>query len=416
MYPPGICPLAPSEASSHAFIDIASVQTFTRRKPTRSSSTLSISQMDTHTVYPGRGLSLSHLVFALNEELKRVTHSPSFTLEAVSQLEQGASAALASIREWKNSFRRVNRIPTDILSLIPTHLPAQKDRFRAASVCRHWRGTLLKHGALWSQLFLVRGEDYVSTLLKRAKGSALDIITNCDAPAGTTPMISPRAHQIRYLEFRGNNWQDIIAFSEFNSGQLPLLCTLKILWLKSSHPRDQSNVASPSSSPYFRGSINLEQLVLSSYELSSLSHFVFPNLTMFKLSSWSRERCSTLLLLSFLNASPMLQTVEVSISHQIDLRDVPQETVVVLPNVKTFSLYSDGHMADVYAIAAHISCPRATSTSLAHGETSDMMNAHLRIFPTPFLWNAIITRGTKTSRASSCSDPRRLSLDWALKL
>ena len=32
--------------------------------------------MDANT-YPGRGLSLSQLVFALNEELKRVTYSPS---------------------------------------------------------------------------------------------------------------------------------------------------------------------------------------------------------------------------------------------------------------------------------------------------------------------------------------------------
>jgi hypothetical protein len=35
----------------------------------------SISQTDMNT-YPGRGLSLSQLVFALNEELKRVAYSP----------------------------------------------------------------------------------------------------------------------------------------------------------------------------------------------------------------------------------------------------------------------------------------------------------------------------------------------------
>jgi hypothetical protein len=32
--------------------------------------------MDTQ-IYPGRGLSLSQLVFALNQELKRVAYSPS---------------------------------------------------------------------------------------------------------------------------------------------------------------------------------------------------------------------------------------------------------------------------------------------------------------------------------------------------
>ena len=37
----------------------------------------SILSMNTHA-YPGKDLSLSQLVFALNEELKRVAHSPSY--------------------------------------------------------------------------------------------------------------------------------------------------------------------------------------------------------------------------------------------------------------------------------------------------------------------------------------------------
>ncbi|KAF9783877.1 hypothetical protein BJ322DRAFT_1109723 [Thelephora terrestris] len=83
--------------------------------------------MDAHT-YPGRGLSLSQLIFALNKELKRLAHSPLYTLEAVSQLDRDASIALATIREWRNSFAHVNRIPTDILSLIcwKTQIPCQR--------------------------------------------------------------------------------------------------------------------------------------------------------------------------------------------------------------------------------------------------------------------------------------------------
>jgi len=41
-----------------------------------SSPTLSVSFMDAKP-YPGRGFSLSQLVFALNEELKRTAYSPS---------------------------------------------------------------------------------------------------------------------------------------------------------------------------------------------------------------------------------------------------------------------------------------------------------------------------------------------------
>ena len=131
-------------------------------------------------------------------------HPRSFALEAVSQLDLDVSNALATIREWKNSFTLINRIPTDILSLIPTHLASQKDLFRTASVCRHWRGALLKNGTLLSQLFLIKGEECVSTLLERAKGSALDIVTGHRSPAGAIALICPRAQQIRRLEFAGN--------------------------------------------------------------------------------------------------------------------------------------------------------------------------------------------------------------------
>ena len=36
--------------------------------------------MDTH-FYPGKGLSLSQLIFALNEELERVAYSPLYVMD-----------------------------------------------------------------------------------------------------------------------------------------------------------------------------------------------------------------------------------------------------------------------------------------------------------------------------------------------
>ena len=43
-----------------------------------------------------------------------------FTLDAVSQLDRDIPTALATIREWKNSFVPINRVPSEVLSLIPT--------------------------------------------------------------------------------------------------------------------------------------------------------------------------------------------------------------------------------------------------------------------------------------------------------
>ena len=135
------------------------------------------------------GLSLSQLIFALNQELKRTAYSPSyvtelatsceqradllyrFTLDEVSQLDRDNSTAVATIREWRNSFIRANRVLLDILSLIPTHLSSHKDRLRASFVCRHWRRTFLQRAELWSELFLSKGDAHVKTFLERAKGS-----------------------------------------------------------------------------------------------------------------------------------------------------------------------------------------------------------------------------------------------------
>ena len=369
--------------------------------------------MDTHA-YPGRGLSLSQLIFALNEELKRVTYSPlwvakchpgppkgryvdylcSFDFDAVSQIDRDASIALASIRQWRNSFIRSNRIPTDILSLIPTYLPVQKDRFHAASVCRHWRGVLLKCGTLWSQLFLKNGEDYVSTLLERAKGSALDIVAHSSAP-GTVALISPRAQQIKSLEFFGNSWQDIVSFSGFNSGQLPLLRTLKIIAPEVPGSYGQPDFVTSPLLPLFRSSVDLEQFVFCSWKLPSLSQFIFPNLTAFELVSHPADECTASYLLGFLAASPMLQTVDAKINAKVVLRGVPKELVVILPKVETFSLHlSDDPMTQVYDIAAHISCPHARHTSLMHEMDNTSMGRNLEIFPTPVSWNTIVRQYT----------------------
>ena len=325
--------------------------------------------MDTYS-YPGRGLSLSKLIYALSEELKHAAYSPlyvanghfglfevrytdylcRFDLEAVSQLDRDASFALATIREWRNSFTRVNRIPTDILSLIPTRLPVQEDRFHVASVCHHWRRVFCKHGALWSRLSLRRGGEYVSTLLERARGSVLDIAAFRDLPISTITLISPHAQQIRSLEFMRNHWQDIITFSESTSGRLLLLRTLAIIPPTISDSLGRPDVSTFSPLPIFSGSINMERFVFRSRKLSLLSHFLFPNLTAVELSTdLEVGECSASCLLDFLKASAMLEAVDMKISAIIALQNVPEKMVVILPNVKTFFLHvANGPATQVY--------------------------------------------------------------------
>ena len=326
---------------------------------------------------------------------RQLLYSFTGTLDDASQLCRDVSTALTSICEWRNSLIHINRIPLDVLSLIPTYLDSQKDRFNASHVCRHWRRTFLQNAALWSSLFLPKGEVYARTLLERVRGSPLDVVTNCDAPDGAITLLSPHTRQIRTLDFRHNSWTDIQRFSDLSPGPLPLLRTLKIdVALQSDN---QPNIIPPPSLPLFANAINLEKFVLCLEGSLFPNNFAFPNLTTFKFSTepgWYTFRA--LGLLDFLEASPTLRKVKMEINTKILLQGVAQGRVVLLPNVQTFSLsMDDGEPA--YELAAHISCPSASHTSLVHLKNPNDIptNQDVRYaFPTSTLWDAIVRQYT----------------------
>lgn len=310
-------------------------------------------------------------------------------MDAVSRLERDLSTALVAVREWKNTFAHINRIPLDILSLIATHLASQKDLFRITFVCRHWRRTFLQLGALWSQLFLEHGEDYVTTLLERTKRSALEVVTNQRVPPGTVALLSPHAQQIINLKFMPNYWSDVLAFSEVNPGPFSLLRTLIMRIVKPPDSHGQSNSLAPLSIPLFSDAVNLEEFVLETYCTTLLEHFIFPNLTTFELSAPRINMISTLSLFRFLESSPALRTVEVRIIGGMIPKGIPREMVVNLPNVETFSLLVADNEWGVYETVAHISCPRAKCTSLMQQISDADLISGREIFPDSDSWQAI---------------------------
>jgi hypothetical protein len=317
----------------------------------------------------------------------------SFTFSEVSQLAQDTSTVLANICEWRNSFVRVNRIPVDVLSLIPTHLSSQRNRFRASFVCRHWRRTFLHNAALWSQLYLLRGEVYVKTLLERAKGSALDITVNDMDPVRAMALLPPHAKQIRSLDFAYNYWADIQRFSGANSGPLPLLTTLRITAVNEFSLEALDDMTLPSL-PLFSNAANLKNFFLCLDGYSSFGHFNFPSLTTFELSVMSEDDFHASRLLNFLEASPLLRMVDMKIIADIVLEGVPQERLVLLPDVETFRLVlSDGGPG--YKVAAHISCPSAKHMSLMHDTYTDEVDSS-EIFPSSTSWNAIVRQYTRS--------------------
>ena len=260
----------------------------------------------------------------------------------------------------------------DVLTLIPTHLDKQGDRFRASFVCRHWRRTFIQRGELWTQLFLSKGEAYAKTLLGRAKGSTLDITVGFPDPTTTLELLSSRSKQIRSLTLSSSH---VKVFSQAVPGPYPLVHTLTI---------DVKN------GPYYS----------NSSWLSIPSPLVFPNLVSFDLQAGSPEDFSVLQLLDFLESSPILETVRMKIAGYSCLEGIHQGRVVILPNIKHLDLTMDNRLTMYNCgpssrIAAHISCPSARFTSMKEEIYYDS-TIEEDILPHLVHWSAIIHQYTRS--------------------
>jgi hypothetical protein len=224
----------------------------------------------------------------------------------------------------------------------------------------------------------------MKTVLERANGSALDVLIEKDLPTTSVALLSPHIQQIKHLEFKFTHWEDIEKFSEVNSSPLPLLRSLQI------HPGHK--IDNYDGSSFFSNAINLEEFTFDSFQFRRLKHFIFPHLTTFRLRTWEVTGSGVLELFNFLKASPTLRTVDIRTVGSIVLAG--QQVPIVLPNAETFSLAFGS--VDVYDVAAHISCPRARSTSLTYSVSDlDMLPAQ-EILPTSVTLNAIVHQYTRS--------------------
>jgi hypothetical protein len=94
-------------------------------------------------------------------------------------LEQGILEILHLIRFWRNSLAPVNRIPSEILTLIPDFW--DKDRYERDQdlvaltyVCRAWREMFISRSSLWADLDCV-GKARTRVYLERSKSLPLNL-------------------------------------------------------------------------------------------------------------------------------------------------------------------------------------------------------------------------------------------------
>ena len=328
---------------------------------------------------------LLQTVHTLNQELRRAAASSlyvtskccwtafrtlfsayRYTLDDVSQLDQDFSTAVAAIREWRNSLLSINRLPPEVLSLIPNHLPHEVDLIHLCSVCRYWRKTFTQCATLWSKLTLTLGVSdlCITTWLQCARNCPLDILSTGSESAETLALLHSRAQRFQNLCLIHNSWSDVQRFSVIASGPLPLLQSLTI-HVTGFDPLDPE-ISSCPHYPLFTNAMRMTRFILCAEGLPYLDYFAFTSLRTFELSvtpegTFADEKAFPVhQLLDFLEATPTLEILTLAIYTETSLDRIPQGRKAVLPNVKHY------HVTELdpsYTIAMHISCSSAHHTS-----------------------------------------------------
>ena len=101
----------------------------------------------------------------------------------------------------KNSLAPINRIPLEILSLLPDHcFGYQVDRCLVAltQVCRSWRDTLTSRSSLWTRLDFAN-VDKTRTYIQRSQSPPLKLILGNVYDDDALDLVIPHIHRLKSL-------------------------------------------------------------------------------------------------------------------------------------------------------------------------------------------------------------------------
>jgi len=86
-----------------------------------------------------------------------------------------------------NTFPKINRLPPEVLALIPSFLTDHKDLFFTTHVCRHWRNTIVAFPLLWSSSDNETiHKDLVAAYIDRCSGTPLDVNFSSESDKNTS--------------------------------------------------------------------------------------------------------------------------------------------------------------------------------------------------------------------------------------
>jgi len=240
---------------------------------------------------------------------------------------------LSLIRSVKNSFAPINRIPPEVLLLIPDYYDDDTDQGLIAltHVCRGWRDMFISRSSLWTQLDCM-DFDKTRTYIQRSKSSPLEIFLEMYEDDDTYLddaflLVTPHIHRIKSLTIYADAMPDAIKQLHCHA---PLLEGLNIDLTCAAY-------APVLDSALFEGDLSsLRELSLGGV-ITRLPWNNLANLTNFNLKSCPPGRGFINRLLDFFENAPLLCTITLEDSIPKS-SDAPSGRMVSLPHLHMFAI------------------------------------------------------------------------------
>ena len=231
-------------------------------------------------------------------------------------MELETKHALSTIHVSMNTFPTVNRLPPEVLALIPSFLISYKDLVLATHVCNHWRRTITASPALWSSLDNeMMHEDLLTTYMDRCGDAPLDVSfsSELDKNIPFLEKVVLHSSHIRTVRIPCTPWSHIVKISDAFDTPLPLLRDVELRICRGASPP-------PFQRPFLAGATNLVSLHLSDHNVLSgtLLHFIIPTLTHLRFSFSNPRILMVGEILEFLRTSPLIEDLQIRASTALD--------------------------------------------------------------------------------------------------
>ena len=254
-----------------------------------------------------------------------------------------------------NTFPTINRLPPEVLALIPSFLTSHKDLVFTTHVCRHWRKTIIASPSLWSHLDNdAMHQNLVAVYMDRCGGVPLDVTFSSDMGKNISfvEKIVFHSSHIRDIRIPYHCWHYVAKFSDAFIFPLP---SLRAVDLSIGH-----DISLPQfERPFFAEATNMVSLRLSDCNLNSgtLLHFIIPTLTHLALTFIEPRIPIVGELLELLRNSPLVESLQIDADVVLD---VPEEDSAFPTRFQSVNLL---YLRDV---RLNWVVPRSQHTLLAH--------------------------------------------------